>query len=117
MVAGMLNALRNTVRAHVSLAEMQSPRSVPKTLDAYCLALRQWIDGSADNDEALRKAGVALCMSTREPHMAPEQILVALHARGIPSAYGVTSSNSLQDRRYVHAIRLLMQTYFGLSVR
>jgi hypothetical protein len=49
--------------------------------------------------------------------MLPEQMLVALHARGMPLADGIGCDKGVQDRRYVHAVELLMQAYFGSDAR
>ncbi|MDB4891826.1 MAG: hypothetical protein JWL61_3681 [Gemmatimonadetes bacterium] len=96
---------------------MQTSLTALPTVDAYCAELRRWLHGSAPSDSALDQAGVALCLSARNQDMRPEQMLVALHARGMPLADGVGCDTGVQDRRYVHAVELLMQAYFGSDAR
>jgi len=91
------------------------PPPASESFEAYCFALRRWLSGAVADDEALQQAGLDLCLSVREPRMSPEQMLIELHARGIPCADGVRRSRTMQDKRYVHAIALLLETYFGNS--
>lgn len=96
---------------------MQTSLATLPAVDAYCAELRRWLHGKADTDSALHQAGVALCGSARARDMLPEQMLVALHARGMPLADGIGCDKGVQDRRYVHAVELLMQAYFGSDAR
>jgi hypothetical protein len=82
-------------------------------LDAYCVTLRSWLRETTDDDTALEQAGIALCISAREHDVPPEQLLTALHARGLTSVDGIGRSDTTGDRRYVHAVRLLMEAYFS----
>ena len=86
-----------------------------RVCDMYCAELRRWLDTDITDESALYHAGRALCEATRLSGVPPEQILVALHARGLPRrgrAAISANSEARRERRYVYAVDLLMRTYF-----
>lgn len=81
----------------------------------YCARLRAWLDvervGSAD-ETALVESAIALCDAAKHTVSHPEQMLIALHDVGLPSAT-TPQRQWVYERRYIAAIRLLLRAYFG----
>jgi hypothetical protein len=82
---------------------------------AYRDELLHWLDGSADEEVALYRTGVLLCSELRAAGSFPEHILMELHALGLKAdrPEDGAEERNVRDERYLHAMRLLMQTCFG----
>jgi hypothetical protein len=82
---------------------------------AYRAELTHWLDGTAVDEVALYRAGVALCSELRVAAALPEHILMELHSLGLKTGRREASreEGATQDRRYLLAIRLLLQSCFG----
>jgi hypothetical protein len=85
------------------------------TFPAYRAELAAWLDGSAVDEVTLYRTGVHLCRELRAAGLFPEHLLMELHALGLKPDWreGPAEDAIFQDRRYTHAISLLMQSCFG----
>ena len=83
---------------------------------AYRSALSAWLDGSANDESELYRAGGGLASQLRDAGFFAEHVLAEVHALRLnPDGWSNVHSERrrTRDRRYLLALTLLLQSSFG----
>ena len=92
--------------------DLESESISRRAIDSYSRELRVWLHNENADVALLYEAGLYLYREARTKGMAPEQILIMLHARGVPAS-SQQGTEEPYHHRYLVAIKLLMRAYFA----